>query len=363
MGVTLALTLTQLKRIFRDPITLIVLFTIPALLLVLFGAFTSNTDNLSLKVAVVNSSDQELAKQFTEGIKSVDVFKETDKSYSLDEAKQKLKDNSIDAFIELPKEFGMLVDGKPSGKANVYLDTSDRTNNEIVMSIVDQVSTETNKAILGTSFPISLQAVTIEGSEPKVFDGLYAMFTGMAIMMVGIFGVASAIPADKKLGVLRRLRVTPLRPRQFILANILAYAVVGVLAVAMMTGLALALFGLEMNGNWFEFGVFTTLSLVMMLGFGLAIGGWAKNSTQADIYGQIVFLASLAFSGLWVPRALLPEWLQNISAFLPLTPVIEGIQAIVIEGAHLAAIVPELTIIGAWAIVMFIVGAKTFKWE
>lgn len=363
MGVTLSLTVAQLKRVFRDPITLIVLFSIPALLLVLFGAFTSNTNNLSLKVAVVNSSDHELAKQFSQSIKGVDVFKETDKTYTLDEAKQKMKENNLDGIIELPKDFGAVVNGKPSGKANVFVDPSDRTNNEILTSILEQVSSETNKAILGVTFPISLQTVGIEGTEPKVFDGLYSMFTGMAIMMVGIFGVASSIPADKKIGVLRRLRATPLKAGQFILAHILTFAVVGVLAIVLMTALALLLFDLEMKGDWFSFGIFTTISLVMMLGLGLAIGGWAKNSTQADIYGQIAFISSMAFSGLWVPRALLPEWLQNISAFLPLTAVIEGIQSIVIGGASLIAITTELTIIAVWAVVMFVIGIKTFRWE
>ncbi|HYG83655.1 MAG TPA: ABC transporter permease [Verrucomicrobiae bacterium] len=363
MNTTLQMAVSQFKRVIRDPITLIVLFSIPALLLLIFGAFTRNTDNISMKVALVNNSEHQLAKSFADGVKKVTVFKETDKKYSLDEAKQHMRDNKLDAIIELPASFGAMQDGKPAGKAKVYLDQADRTNGDIVMSVMEKISSEANKNLLGASFPVSLEKVSIEGKEAKIFDGLFAMFTGMAIMMVGIFGVASAIPADKKMGVLRRLRVTPLKSRQLILGTILAYAVVGVLAVALMTILALTIFDLEMRGNWLEFGIFTLVSLALMLGFGLAIGGWSKNSTQADVYGQIVFITSLGFSGLWIPRALMPEWLQELTTYLPLTPIVDGIRSIVVDGAHLLALGTELAIIIAWMLIVFVVGIKTFRWE
>ena len=201
------------------------------------------------------------------------------------------------------------------------------------------------------------------GKSGDIFDGLFAMFTGMAIMMVGIFGAASAIPYDKKSGVLRRLHVTPLKTRDFILGMLSTYVIVGVLAVALMTALAVTLFGLEMKGSWLDYSLFSLLAITLMVGIGLAVGGLAKNSTQSDVYGQIIFLSSMAFSGLWFPRALMPEWLQSITTFLPLTSIIEGIRAIVTEGMSIMSLGNELAVIGVWAVAITILGIKTFRWE
>lgn len=363
MNTALLIARTQLKRVLRDPVTLIVLFAIPMLLLVMFGAFTGNSNNLSLRVAVVNNSDEQFAKEFAKQLGEVKVFKKHEKTLTLDEAKQKMRNDELDGIVQLPSGFGKIENNAPSGTAKVYFDQTDATTGDIVSSVMNGIIEETNKQITGADLPLSVERESIAGSSGRIFDGLFAMFTAMAIMMVGIFGVASAIPYDKKSGVLRRLRVTPLKTRDFVFGMMATYFVIGVVAVALMTALAVIFFDLEMKGSWFDFGVFITMAVLLMVGFGLAVGGWAKNSTQADVYGQIIFISSLAFSGLWFPRVLMPEWLQGITSFLPLTPVIEGIRSIVTEGANLVALGGELLVIAVWAIVIVIVGIKTFRWE
>ena len=189
------------------------------------------------------------------------------------------------------------------------------------------------------------------------------MFTGMAIMMVGIFGVASTIPADKKTGMLRRLRVTPLKSSQLIIGTGLAYLVVCAVSVALMTAMAVLAFDMQIHGSLIEFSIFVLIASFLMIAFGVLVGGWAKNTTQSDIYGQIIFIGSLAFSGLWVPRALMPEWLQDITAYMPLTPVIEGLSAIVIEGQSLLELGFQLAVMAAWIVVITLLSIKTFRWE
>lgn len=363
MKTTFLFAKTQLKRVFRDPVTLIVLFAIPVLLLVMFGAFTRGTDNVSLRVAVINNSKEAFATTFADGLKDVKVFKQSDEKLTLHEAKQKMREDQLDGIVELPSGFGKPVNNIPGGKVKVYYDETEITTGDIVSSVMNSVVEQTNQRLTGSPLPLEVERTPLAGSGAKIFDGLFAMFTSMAIMMVGIFGVASAIPYDKKSGILRRLRVTPLKTSQFIFGMTFAYLVVGILAVILMTVLAVVAFGLVMKGSWLDFGIFAVLTTTLMIGFGLMVGGWAKNTTQSDIYGQIIFIGSLAFSGLWFPRSLMPEWLQSVTAFLPLTPIIEGIGRIVTEGATLFSLGSQLLIIAIWAVIVLIVGIKTFRWE
>lgn len=354
----------QLMRVFRDPVTLIVLFAIPVLLLVLFGAFTRGTDDIKLRVAIVNSSSEGFAKQFEEQLKKVETFKQpSTPPPSIDEARQQMRNDELDSIIELPAEFGHSVNEVPTGSARVYFDQTDTATGDIVSSIMNNIVLETNKQVTGVEMPLSIERTPISGSGVRIFDSLYAMFTSMAIMMVGVFGVASTLASDKKTGILRRLRATPLRSSQLLIGVGMAFAVVAFLAVALMTVLALTVFGLEMKGSWLVLAGLVALAIIVMLGFGLAIAGWSKNSTQADIYGQIVFIASLAFSGLWFPRALMPEWLQSITSFLPLTPIIDGMRAIITEGATFAALGFEIAVLSGWIVAIFLIGIKTFRWE
>jgi len=68
-------------------------------------------------------------------------------------------------------------------------------------------------------------------------------------------------------------------------------------------------------------------------------------------------------SGVWFPIAAMPEFLQNIVAFAPLTPVIEGTRMIIGESATLVTLLPQLGIMAAWTIAVYVIGFKTFRWE
>jgi ABC-2 type transport system permease protein len=363
VSTTLLFAFMQLKRSFRDPITLIVLFAIPILLLLLFGAFLRNTNNISLRVAIVNNSQAPFAGEFVTSLEKVKVFKLSDKKLTLEQAKTEMTNDSLDGIIELPAGFGEVKQGVPSGAVKLYYDKADNQTGDIVASVMRSVTDDTNQRLTGARTPLTIERTPINLAQASAFDTIFAMFTGMAIMMVGIFGVASSLASDKKTGILRRLRTTPLRASQVMGGMTLSYAGVGVVAIGLMTALAIMVFNFEMRGDWLAYGVFVLIAMALMLGFGLAIGGLAKNSTQADIYGQVVFMSSMAFGGIWFPRALLPEWLQNITSFLPLTPVVDGIRAITVEGMSLLAVGPELAVMAGWMVVVYAVGVRMFRWE
>ncbi|HEU4985393.1 MAG TPA: ABC transporter permease, partial [Nitrososphaera sp.] len=322
--ITLLFGATQLKRSFRDPVTIGVLLGVPVLLILVFGALLGNTSNISLRVAVINNSDEQFAADFEKNLSEVKVLKLPEETMSFNDAKEAMENDELDGIIEMPAGFGTRESNVPRGDLKIYYDQSDAQTGDLVASVMRSVVDSANEQLVEVPMPIEIQREPINVTEVKAIDNIFAMFTGIAVMMAGVFGVASTLAADKKAGILRRLRVTLLRPGQIILGTMISYAVIGILGVALMAALAVGLFDLNMRGDWLTFGMLSLAGIIMMLGFGLTIGGVAKNSTQADIGGQIVFLGSLALSGVWFPRALMPEFLQGITTFLPLTPIIDG---------------------------------------
>lgn len=359
---TLAYAKIQLLRNLRDPITTIVLFGIPVVLVLVFGSLTKGADNLSLKVAVINNSQSQFAQEFKKSLDNVKPFKQPDKSLTLDQARDEMNNDALDGIIELPAGFGDKRDNIPSGSVRVYFDQTDPQTGDIVASIIQNVVSQTNQTLVSNPTPLAIERTPIKVSQANSFDNIYAMFSSMALMMVGIFAVASVFPGDRKTGALRRLHVTPIRPREIIIGTMLCFSVIGLIGFALLTALSIGLFDFTMRGSWLNLSVFVLLALATMLGFGLAISSIAKNSTQSDILGQIIFIASLSVSGVWFPRALMPEFLQNITAFMPLTPVIEGVRNITTENAALTSLTPEIAILAGWAAITYFVGAKLFRW-
>lgn len=360
---TLYFSWIQLKRNFRDPLTLGVLFAIPVLLLLLFGSFATG-DSISLKVAVINHSDEEFANEFTKNLEQVEVFNQSEESLSTDDAVEKMNAGDLDGIVELPEDFGAVGENNtPGGTVKVYFDEANAQTSEIFTSVMNSVVDSTNQTLNPVPMALTLERVPTRSSEASAIDYLFSIFTGMAILMVGIFGVTSAIAAERQKGILRRLKITPFSGSQLIIGEMLCFLVIGAAAIAAMTAVAMTMFGLNLQGSWLVYGVFCFIALILMLGFGLAIGGRAKSTGQADMMGQIVFMTCLAFSGVWFPRALMPEWLRSITDFLPLVPVIDGIRYITTEGMNLVQLMPQLSLIFAWMVVVYAIGILLFRFE
>ncbi len=147
------------------------------------------------------------------------------------------------------------------------------------------------------------------------------------------------------------------------MANVLSNAFVGLLAASLMFVAAQLFFDLNMRGNYLNMLVIVILGVVMLFGIGLAIGGWAKNENQAAPLAQLATLPMMFLSGVFFPTFLMPEFLQNITQFIPLTPVIDSIRLILTENASLLDLGPQLAVIGGWMVAIYLVAFKVFSWE
>jgi len=66
------------------------------------------------------------------------------------------------------------------------------------------------------------------------------------------------------------------------------------------------------------------------------------------------------FAGLWLPRALMPAVLQDISNYTPLGAVVEAIQDSMQTGFPPAA---PLLVLAAYALVFGFLARRFFRWE
>ena len=101
----------------------------------------------------------------------------------------------------------------------------------------------------------------------------------------------------------------------------------------------------------------------MTVGFGLLIGSLAKNEDQAAPLANLISFPMMFLSGSFFPRFMYPEWLQGVSSYVPLTPVIDGFRRIMTENASLISLLPEIGLIAAWMFIAYIIAIKFFTWE
>ncbi len=353
---------TNLKQLFRDKVAIFFTILFPLIFLFVFGGFFSKSNNVNFKVAVINQSSSDFAKNFESGIKNEKIFK-VQPVNNIDEAKTKLNRSEIDSVIILPSNFGEVKDGKPSGEAKILYTETNSSAAQALKPAIEASFKEINNKISPSVTPFTVTTESTATPGLTQFDYTFAGLLGFAIMSLGIFGPINVYPKLKQTGVLRRFQSTPIRIWQYFLGNVLANSVTGVVSVATMFIVALSVFHLEMRGDFLSLIVFVMLSTAVLFGIGLAVGGWAKNESQAAPLGNIVAFPMIFLSGSFFPRFLMPQWLQNFTQYLPLTPVIDGARMIITEGKTFFDIMPQVGLIALWGVVVYIIALRVFRWE
>ncbi len=312
--------LVNFKRVFRDRLALFFTFLFPLIFLFIFGGLFGRDQNVSFNVAIINHSHSSFANQFVTQAeaKKQTLLKVNKDITSLSAADERMGRGELDATIELPPDF-----------ETPFTVTSKQSNTRSLSR----------------------------------FDYTFTGLLGFAILGMGIFGPMNVFPELKKMGILRRLHTTPLRVWQYFLATMLGQAVVGLMSLTIMFIVAILVFHLKVVGNYVELAAFLVFGITTILGIGLSLGGWAKNERQVAPLANIIVFPMMFLSGTFFPRYLMPDWLQNITSYMPLTPIIDGARLIATEGKHIIDLGPQLGVMAIWLIIVYVIAFRVFRWE
>jgi len=355
----------NIRRLFRDRLALFFTFLFPLIFLFVFGSLNSGNKTVTFNVAIINESRAPFAKQFEKQLEGQKALKVDKTITTFANANQKMSRGELDATIELPADFGTLQSGKsyPSGEAIVHYTQNNQSAAQTLTTVLQAEVQVLNGHLVKTETPFTVTSVQNNERSLSQFDYTFTGLLGFSILGAGIFGPINVFPELKKMGILRRLHTTPLRVWQYFLSVMFGNAVSGLMSIALMFIVAILIYHLKVVGNYLELAVFLAYSTIMILGIGLAVGGWAKNERQAAPLANIIVFPMMFLSGTFFPRYIMPQWLQNVTTYLPLSPVIDGARLIATEGEHLTQLGSQLGIITAWMVIIYLIAFRVFRWE
>lgn len=362
----LIFTKLSTRRFFRDRLAQFFTVLFPLIFLFVFGSLTKGGGNVSFNVAIINQSKTAVAVSLVKQTEASNTFKVNKSLTTLSAAEDSLSKSQVDGIIVLPSNFGVIQPGQtyPSGQTKVLYNETTSGTGETLTTVLQGFFKQLNgKYVTASAEPFSATGQELNKKGLTSFDYTFSGLLGFSIIGIGIFGPVNVFPELKKQGILRRLHTTPLRVWQYFLATMFSQAAIGIISVIIQFIVAIKVFNLKVDGNYLEIGIFTILSIFMILGLGLAIGGWAKNERQAAPLSNIVVFPMLFLSGTFFPRYLMPDWLQTVTNYLPLTPVIDGLRQLTTEGKSLLDIGPQLGLIAIWFVIIYAVAFRVFKWE
>ncbi|HMK37696.1 MAG TPA: ABC transporter permease, partial [Bacteroidota bacterium] len=209
----------------------------------------------------------------------------------------------------------------------------------------------------------TLSTVPVKSRNLTYIDFLLPGILSMSIMQMGIFGVAFGFVSLKKRGILRRLWVTPIRPGDFIIAQVAMRLIVLILQMTIMVGVGVLFLNLHFIGNLALIYLLGILGAVVFLGFGFSLAGISKSEDQVAPLANIITLPMLALSGIFFSRTNLPGFVRAITGLFPLTYLADGVRSVAIDGATLPDVMPQILGLLLWGAVSCALAVRLFRWE
>ena len=204
--------------------------------------------------------------------------------------------------------------------------------------------------------------VEIDGVAVPSGDVLLAGLFGYGAANTAFGGLAIILVTRREIGLLKRVRSTPLPPMTYLAAVLVSTLVVFALQAAALLVLGRLVFDASPPENWLGFGGAVVLGVASFACLGLAAASLIRSMEGASAVVNVVLLPMAFLSGAFGPTDDYPGVLEAIAAVLPLTYFLDIVNGVYLDGDSLFADPAALGILIAWGIGGLAVTLRRFSW-
>lgn len=355
---TLSIAKASLRAMLRSPSAVIFTIAFPLVFIIVFGFIGGG--GVRVDVALRGNSDT-LNPVFL-GLEHVDVI---NLIRAKDDAtiERELQKGNIDAVVDIQKN----TDAFPVYLVKLHTTDASPEKGNIVRTILNNVLYESNAMLLKDVPKIAeIRESKIQGRKYKTIDFILPGQLGFSLLSTGVFGTAFVFLSLRITLVIKRFFATPINRASIVIGEALSrlvFALAGALVIILI-GHFLFDFTL-VNGpvTVLNMLALSALGLFVFMGFGFTVSGIARNESSVPPIANIITLPQFLLSGTFFSVEAFPGWLQPISKALPLTYLNDAMRKVAFEGASLFDVSTQIGILLLWAVIIYAVAVKVFKWE
>ncbi|MPZ71689.1 MAG: ABC transporter permease subunit [Nitriliruptorales bacterium] len=179
---------------------------------------------------------------------------------------------------------------------------------------------------------------------------------------IGMFLVTSVtVLRERRSGTLERLLTTPLGKADLLLGYQLAFGLVAIAQVLVLTLLALGPLDLTFAGPPWMVGVVGVLDALLGSALGLFASAFAASEFQAVQFLPALVFPQLILGGVLAPTDELPRALQYVSDLLPLTYALEAVRTVATETAVDSGLWADVGVVAGTVVLAVALGAATLR--
>ncbi len=353
------LTWTFMKLFLRDGQAMFFSLFFPVLFMVVFGFLSGGEpDPLDIGIVLEDADrDDAPAAAFIRSLEDNPAFV----VLVADERtlRRQLIAGDLALVLVMPERFGE----RDTATVRVLLDASQVYQQALVLPVLEQGLMQVERDLRGEGAMFSLQVEDVEARVQRYIDFLVPGLLAMSLLTLSLAGSAFNLVEYRRKGILKRLFVTPLQPRDFIVGLVMSRGLICIAELALLLLIAWLLLDVMILGSLLTLLLITILGAAVFLSLGFAVGSLAKSQQAVGALGNLVIFPQIFLSGIFYPIDSLPALLQPLASVLPLSFVADAMRAVMVDGAGLPALIPEFAGMLVWLIIGLFLAVRLFVWR
>ena len=192
---------------------------------------------------------------------------------------------------------------------------------------------------------------------------LLAGLLGYGCANTAFAGLAIQLVVRRELGILKRLRATPLSARMYITATLVSTLIVFVLQAIALIVLGRILYGTPVPHAFGSLVLAVVLGSAAFAALGVAAASLIHSAEGSSAVVNFVLLPMAFLTGSFGPTRHYPSFLRAIGDVLPLKYFIDIMNAVYLRGHSLWTKPTAIGVLAAWGVTGLLVSALRFRWE
>ena len=357
MSSSLVMARTFLKIFSKDRQAIFFTLFFPITFMAIFGFVTAGGDE-PLEIGVVDHAQSAFSADLIAALEAEPLFAVT--TGDEDALRQEVIEGEKALVLILPRGFS---GGDETANVTMLVDAAQARQTAMLTPVIERTLLGIEREMRGTEPLFPLTVVDVQARSQRYIDFLVPGLLALTIMQISVAGSGYNIVEYRRKGILKRLFVTPLRPRDFITGIVLARLVITVTEVALLLAIAVVLLDVPVVGNPLELLALIFVGSAIFLSLGFCMGSLAKTQQSIMLLGNLITLPQMFLSGVFFSVDSMPDAMQPIASVLPLTFVVSSVRDVVVNGVSLLEQLPTVLGLVVWLALGLTLAIRLFRWK
>lgn len=225
------------------------------------------------------------------------------------------------------------------------------------------VTSNALQSAAGATAPLTISEDAERLPGARYIDWLIPGLIGLNLMSTGMWGIGFGIVTMRQKKQLKRLVATPMRKSHFLAAQILARMAFLIVEVPPIVLFAWLAFDVTIAGSQVMLLALILLGTLAFAGLGLLAASRARTIEGVSGINNVIMLPMFVMSGVFFSASRFPDAMQPIIRLLPLTALNDSLREVYNEGLGLAAVMPEIAVLGGWTVGAFALALYLYRWQ